>query len=413
MKSKYTILLLLTLLPVFASALIAPAFFAPIRVPLYLVAVVVALIMMTKQTYRFITFPAGYSAIFFVVLLTSAALNSALDSPVVYRQFLYHVSLFFCIYIGYLAFRSAVKWGVDYPYLLSVMFILLFGYGIYTYYAQVYEMFEFLWFLRPSPSLKFIDAEQIFAQNFHGALNRYRAYSVWYEPSFASLALACALPLLFLCKKRNVSMLFLFLSGVFGLLTYSRSAWLVYFVFVIIYFWSITRIRLPVWLLGLLLIAMIPLSLFAGFLSVAGEPDVSALVRFYNSVQAIVELNSSDWAIVIGLGSPDLIAPPMFDSTASAYITNAFIAMLHWLGIVGLVFLIAPFMLLLNKVRYCEDSVYWAVLCFVFLIFVSLNLGGNFIGLSLLWFFVGVYYAMAERAEFVRKADSFLQRSVS
>lgn len=403
MKSKYTILLLLTLLPVFTSALIAPGFFAPIRVPLYLLAIIVALTMMTKQTYRFIIFPAGYSAVFFIVLLTSAAFNSALDSPVVYRQFLYHVSLFFCIYIGYLAFRSAVKWGIDYPRLLSVMFVLLFGYGIYTYYAQVYELFEFLLFLRPSPSLKFIDAEQIFSQNFHGALNRYRAYSVWYEPSFASLALACALPLLFLCKNKKNTVLFLLTSGAFALLTYSRSAWLVYFVFILIYGWSKIRIRLPVWLLCFLLIAMIPLSLLAGFLSVAGEPDVSALVRFYNSIQAIAELNSSPWAIIIGLGTPDLMDPPMFDTTASAYITSAFIAVLHWLGVLGFIFLMAPFVVLLNKVRYCDDSIYWAVLCFVFLIFVALNLGGNFIGLSLLWFFLGVYYAIAEHAVRMKK----------
>lgn len=403
MKGKYTILLLLTLLPVFTSALIAPGFFAPIRVPLYLVAIVIALIMMTKQTYRFITFPASYSAIFLIVLLTSAAFNSTLDSPVVYRQFLYHVSLFFCIYIGYLAFRSAVKWGVDYTRLLSVMFVLLFGYGIYTYYAQVYELFEFLWFLRPSPAVRLIDAEQIFAQNFHGALNRHRAYSVWYEPSFASLALACALPLLFLCKDRRILMSLLFASGIFALLTYSRSAWLIYLVFVFIYCWSIAKIRLPVWLLCLLLIAMIPLSLFAGFLSVAGEPDVSALVRFYNSIQAIAELNSSPWAIIIGLGSPDLIDPPMFDAAASAYITSAFVAMLHWLGVVGFVFLMTPFVVLLNRAWNREDSVYWAVLSFVFLIFVALNLGGNFIGLSLLWFFFGVYYAIAEHAIRVKK----------
>lgn len=403
MKSKYTILLLLTLLPVFTSALIAPGFFAPIRVPLYLVAIIVALIMVTKQAYHFITFPTGYSAIFFMVLLTSATFNSALYSPVVYRQFLYYVSLFFCIYIGYLAFRVAVKWGVDYPRLLSVMFVILFGYGIYTYYAQVYELFEFLWFLRPSPSLKFIDAEQIFSQNFHGALNRYRAYSVWYEPSFASLALACALPLLFLCKNKKITMLFLLTSGAFALLTYSRSAWLVYLVFILIYGGSKIRIRLPVWLLCFLLIAMIPLSLLAGFLAVAGEPDVSALVRFYNSIQAIAELNSSPWAIIIGLGTPDLIEPPMFGTTASVNITSAFIAMLHWLGVVGFVFLMTPFVVLLNKVRYCDDSIYWAVLCFVFLIFVALNLGGNFIGLSLLWFFLGVYYAIAEHAARVKK----------
>jgi hypothetical protein len=409
MKSKYTILLLLTLLPTFASALIAPEYFTPIRVPLYLVAIIVALIMMTKQTYYLITFPAVYSAIFFMLLLTSAAFNSALDSPVVYRQFLYHVSLFFCIYIGYLAFRSAVKWGIDYPRLLTVMFVILFGYGIYTYYAQVYELFEFLLFLRPSPSLKFIDAEQIFSQNFHGALNRYRAYSVWYEPSYASLALACALPLLFLCESRKLSLLFLFASGFFAFLTYSRSAWLVCFVFALIYGWSLIRIRFPVWLLGLLLISMIPLSLFAGFLSVVGEPDVSALVRFYNSVQAIAELDSRPWAIIVGLGSPDLIEPPMFGTTASTYITSAFIGVLHWLGVVGFVFLMAPFVVLLNRVRYSDDSVYWAVLSFVFLIFVAMNLGGNFVGLSLLWFFLGVYYAIAEHAIRMKKLSRRIQ----
>lgn len=403
MKNKYLVLLLLTLPPVFCSALIAPIFFAPLRVPFYLIAAIIAGLMMARHMYRFIVWPAVLSLCFFFLLLVSAIFNSVVDSAVVYRQCLYQASLFFCSYIGYLVVFSAANWKINYSDILITMFIILFAYGIYTYFAQIFELYEFLWFLRPSPSIRFLEPEQIYSQGFHGALNRYRAYSVWYEPSYVSLVMACALPLLFLCRNKKIKIYYLLLAAGFTFLTYSRSTWLVYIIFLCIYLWSNTTIKLPLWLPYLILLFGIPLSLFAGFSSIMVETDISALIRFYNNMQALTELTYYPWAMVIGLGSPDLINPPIIGSTISAHITSAFVAILHWLGILGLLFLMFPFAMLLNKAKYCDAPVYCAIVSFVSLTLVSLNLGGNFFGLSLLWFFFGVYYAFAERAGIMRK----------
>ena len=261
----------------------------------------------------------------------------------------------------------------------------------------MYDYYEVLWFLRPSPSVKVIAAENIYSQDYHGALNRYRAYSVWYEPSYSSLALACGLPLIFLCKKRHRTML-LVLSIIYGYLTYSRSSWCVILGFILIYVCSLSNFRLSVWGLSILLISMVPITLYGGFLFTLGDSDQSAMIRYYNSIQALEELSLNSISILTGLGTPDLFYRYMVGNVGSAHVTNAFIAMLHWLGIIGLVFLLIPLIIIFNKARFSDHKNYWAVSCYVILASVALNVGGNFFGISLFWFFIGVYYAIAEHA---------------
>ena len=394
MRRKRIILLLLTLFPILSSALIAPGYFAPLRVPLYTIAIVITILSMLTRTYQFIIRVAWYQGIFVVLVLLSSAYNSILDSPVMHRQVLVYISLLFCVYIGFLAFRIAVEEGVNYAHYLSVIFIILFVYGVYTYFAQKYGLYEILYFLRPSPAVRFINESQIFQQEFFGALNRFRAYSVWYEPSYASLALSSALPLLFLSKSKKITAYSLITSGIFAFLTYSRSAWFVYIVFIIIYFWSIFKIRLFTGLFFILIASSIPILYYASYMSTLEYSDTSAFIRFYNSYRAMSEIYHSLGSTVFGLGTPDLFNPIVFNNTLSFHITNGFIAVFHWIGILGLIFFLSPFFILIFKAKKCNQQVYWAVVSFVLLACVTLNISGNYFGISILWFFIGIYYAL-------------------
>lgn len=391
---KYLILLTLSLPPILSSTLVFPTFTAPIRIPIYLISIFFSFFLFFEKKNKFLKVILIMGMVFTCGMFLSSIINiKNINLNANLRQVFVYSSLFFCSYVGYLSYRHAQSQKLDFIKYIIQIHTLLFIYGIYTYFAQVYNMFEPLWFLRPMPQLT--GESSIYSSVFFGWASSSRAYSVWYEPSYASIVMAAVLPLVFFNSNKMVNVLFLLSALLFCLLTYSRSTWLIYIVFLSGYFcFTIVKPTFrSTWIGVIFIILVIPGSLLLQFLLLTAESDISSIIRFYTVIKGAIEASPY---FLYGLGSPYLIEEFLFDVQGHSHIHNSFIAMFHWIGISGFVLLFLPFYSLFKLTKKKNIRLYWIVLLFSTLVTLAFCIGGALVSLSTFWYFFGIYYAEIE-----------------
>jgi hypothetical protein len=379
----------LLILPcIFSSALILPELFAPFRMPLYLMSVVTSFFFIKNvPTELRMLFAYLVLILFFAALISGFWVNES-QFAVNFRQWLLYVTLFWCGLIGAISYRLVSRVSSRYSDHMLLIFIILFGYGIYTYYAQLFNLPEFLYLLRPNPDLR---VEVIYSQEFVGWASAARAYSVWFEPSFSAIVVACALPLLYLPSNRKLKVLFALFALPYIYLTYSRSTWMVAVFFVFAHGIGLFKIRMNQ--VGLLFFA---LSISAGltiaqvyFANVYDEQ--SSLIRIYSVVHGILEWIDNP---LFGSGQAELLAAPTILGEDIEHIHASIPIMLHWYGILGLIVALIPFWSLAAKGSGRNDA---AQTSFIYLTIIAITVGGALMMMSIFWFFWG--FLMAQKKD--------------
>lgn len=376
-----TIYVFLFLPCIFSSALIFPGFFAPFHVPLYLVSVFASLFLLKIAPVDLLKIVASLVLVLlFAAVISSFWVNDA-QFAVNVRQWILYSTLYWCGLIGAIAFRMASRVSARYADQLLRVFTFLFGYGIYTYYAQLFDLPEFLSLLRPSPDLTL---ENIYTQQFVGWASSARAYSVWFEPSFSAIVLACVLPLLYLPSDKKTKVVFVIFAVAYTYLTYSRSTWLVGAFFVFAHVIGLFRIRMNrAWLL--LFALGIGAGLTVAQILVANVYDEqSSLIRIFSVVKGVLEWLDNP---LFGTGQAELLASPTMLEDVR-HIHASIPTMLHWYGVLGLIVAIMPFWYLSAKGSGRDNR---AQTSFIYLSIIAFTVGGALMMMSIFWFFWGFY----------------------
>lgn len=376
-----TIYVFLFLPCIFSSALIFPGFFAPFHVPLYLVSVFASLFLLKIAPVDLLKIVASLVLVLlFAAVISSFWVNDA-QFAVNVRQWILYSTLYWCGLIGAIAFRMASRVSARYADQLLRVFTFLFGYGIYTYYAQLFDLPEFLSLLRPSPDLTL---ENIYTQQFVGWASSARAYSVWFEPSFSAIVLACVLPLLYLPSDKKTKVVFVIFAVAYTYLTYSRSTWLVGAFFVFAHVIGLFRIRMNrAWLL--LFALGIGAGLTVAQILVANVYDEqSSLIRIFSVVKGVLEWLDNP---LFGTGQAELLASPTMLEDVR-HIHASIPTMLHWYGVLGLIIAIMPFWYLSAKGSGRDNR---AQTSFIYLSIIAFTVGGALMMMSIFWFFWGFY----------------------
>lgn len=372
---------LLGIPPLLASTLLFPALTAPIRLPLYFLSIIFFGLLLRKFE-RFYFYPLTLVVFIWGATIAHLLVTDSYDAGVGVRQAILYSTLFALSAVGYYLVRSATSAEKVISLLLN-LHLVFFCYGIYTFLAQKFQWDEYLYFLRPSPVL--LDSGPEYLKNFSGWASPYRAYSVWFEPSFSSIVLAGVLPLLMLRNSNRYRFFFLAILGVYAYLTFSRSVWVVYLIFIV--FLLIPK-RLPYLLSvipGLMYISIAAIVLAQLFVTLL-YADASASIREQTLLQAIYESFEKP---VLGTGHAELLEA----AAGSHHIHNSFIGLFHWYGLIGLTILLLPIAALL-QVSIAERHVGFV---FSFLVSLAFVVGGALHSLSIYWFWFGVYYGLFER----------------
>lgn len=385
--------LLLLLMPsILASATLGVDHVSSYRIPAYVISILMLLCFGLLRLREF-----ALPAVLIWILIASVAASEIVnqrDLATAIRQVLVYSSLFLLVGVGQSIFRFSQKRSICVFTLLAHTYTLLFIYGIYTYYAQLFNLAEPLLFLRPAPVIQ--DGVDRFSQGFVGWLGSARAYSVWYEPSYSSIALACALPLAFLVPKRSTALWLVITACLFAVLTYSRSAWAVAFVFLCWLFaerFLLSRRRMSKKLL-LIVVSILPCALLVSQLAASGlAEDSSSWIRSTTNQLALEAILSNP---VVGTASPVLHRALNADGEYSTHIHNSFLTMAHWVGVWGVLVLAIPVFKLVDKASRADDSMRSAGLSFIVLSIVAFTIGGHLAYLSIFWVTWGIYFAGAQ-----------------
>lgn len=384
-RMGYVKIYALLILPcIFSSALILPELFAPFRVPLYLVSVVASFFFIKyvppelRKIFTYLVL-----ILFFSALISGFWVNES-QLAVNFRQWLLYVTLYWCGLVGAISYRMISRVSFRYSDHILLIFIYLFGYGIYTYYAQLLDLPEFLFFLRPNPDLR---AEAIYSQEFFGWASAARAYSVWFEPSFSAIVMACALPFLYLSSNRKLKILFVVFAVPFIYLTYSRSTWIVAAFLVLAHVVGLFKIRMNQ--VGLLLFVLcIGAGLTFAQVYIANFYDEqSSLIRIYSVVSGVLEWVDNP---IFGTGKAELLAAPEILGEDIEHIHASIPMMLHWYGLFGLIVAIIPYWSLAAKGSGRNNT---AQTSFIYLTIIAITVGGALMMMSIFWFFWGFFMA--------------------
>jgi len=387
-RAVHFLILLMMMLPnIFSSALIAPDLFT-YRVPLYIIGILVLVVVSPLTWHRFLLLPTTLIGLFTVGTFINLVLGHYSEVAVSLRQLIVFSSLFFCSYVGYMTVVFGKRWNVNVIQLALHIHLILFIYGIYTYIAQVYSLPEILYFLRPSPVLNESDVEYL--NIYSGWAGSYRAYSIWFEPSFSSIVLAVTLPLLFINKNRRYVWFFLIVTCVYTYLTYSRAAWLIYILFFGIALSSRAIKRLFNNKMGIFTIIVITtvvgIALQAMIINM--NPDISSVIRLKTVILGAIEAFEN---LITGTGSAELLIAGPY---GNVHIHNAFVGMFHWLGLFGLIIMILPF---INIAKHSLPEHSNLVVSFCILTASAFVFGGGLHSLSTFWYFLGFYSAITRQ----------------
>ena len=309
-------------------------------------------------------------------------------------QTLFYISLFLIIPIGY-SYLGISDNALLILKRLVLIFILTNVYGVYTYYAQNFDLIEPFWFLRPNPALQHVgDLNKVFVQGYSGWNSPYRAYSIWFEPSYASMVLACTLPLLFLDIGNRLKVIFILSTIGFSYLTGSRSTWL------------ITCLGLLCILLGPRLnarfyskLGVIFFPFFLGILSITAlmilslsQIDESAVIRVNTTLIGLSEFIS---APIFGVGQIYLVEPFIIAGGETGHIHNSVLSIVHWLGIMGFGFFILLLSYMVSNNPFVNYQARASIFLFSMLSFLAICIGGDLMSFPLYWFSYGLYLRMS------------------
>ncbi|WP_169729318.1 O-antigen ligase family protein [Solimonas soli] len=388
-KKPYTFLLLALLaIPLLNSTLLFSSVVS-VRIPAYLTSVgFVILSLVTKgKSARFAQWPAALSILFLIGSFVSFFTADAALVATNIRQSLFYGVLFFCGLVGYAFYTESMRRRVDPVFLMINIHSGLFIYGIYTYFAQVYDLPEFFSFLRSPP-----DTSATRITVFSGWASANRAYSVWYEPSYSGIVIAATLPLLFLSNDKKFKILFLFFGAIFSYFTYSRTSWLIFGLAILGYYPVKMLSRVRSLIPGILiLLGIIVITIAANAINPESiGSDISVRTRFNTTTAGLEEYKESP---IFGLGTPTL-SSGIHAGDATVHIHNSFVGMMHWHGIIGLLIMMLPFSILIWKMKLLgaearsKKSAAWS---FCILCSVAMSLGGFLVALSTFWFFWGFF----------------------
>ena len=380
-KSKLLLTYALFVLPsVFSSALILPTVFDPLSLPLYLVGLLFCIPLIYKVPTKIKTLVLLLICLLFFSTILSFFWVEWHQFTVNFRGWIFYSTIFMCSLIGAIVAKLVVSSTKNFEEQLLILFSLLFLYGTYTYYAQEYDLSEFLFFLRPSPALK---GEEIYIQAFGGWATPSRAYSVWYEPSFSALVLACSLPLLYFKARTWVKWFFVLMAIPFIYLTFSRSSWLLGAFFVFGHISGIFNLKLD--RLKLLIMALL-IAIFIVVIQMvasSSHEEISALIRITSIVQGVLEWLDNP---LFGTGQAELVHPIAFLNDAN-FIHATIPQWLHWYGLFGLLITLIPFWFVASGVSGKSK----ANASFVYLSVIAITVGGAIMMMSIFWFFWGFY----------------------
>lgn len=376
--SKFVLIYALLVLPcVFSSALIFPIQLAPWKLPLYLVCLIFGFALFYKVPQQIKLVVCGLIFLLFFATILSFFWVSSNQFGINFRGWILNSTLFMCGIVGAIVAKLVASSSRNFVGQLLILFSILFLYGTYTYYAQEYDLVEFLYFLRPSPALT---GEETYSQAYAGWATKSRAYSVWYEPSFSALVLACSLPLLYFNAKSWVKIFFVLTLIPFVYLTFARSTWLIGAFFVLGHFSGLFNLKLSqIKLLIMAITIALVLVAIQVFASTSHE-EISALIRITSIVQGFLEWLDHP---LLGTGQTELVHPIAWLNDAT-FIHATMPQWLHWYGLMGLLIVLIPFWFIAGGKSEANAS-------FVYLSIIAITVGGAIMMMSIFWFFWGFY----------------------
>jgi len=374
---------------IFSSALIFPEFFMPLRVPLYLISIFSSLPFLYVVPAKLKKIVALLVWLLFLGVIVSGLWVEGHQFAINIRQWILYSSLFWCGLIGVIVFRVMSRISQRFIEQMLGLFVILLAYGIYTYYAQLLDLPEFLGLLRPSPDLT---NDHIYSQQFYGWGSSSRAYSVWYEPSFSSLVFACYLPMLYFPVSRRLKIAVILLAIPYAYLTFARSVWLVGLVFVFGHFMGLFKLKLSQ--AGLVLTAMMAgiVIIWIQVVAAGSYDEASALIRIYSIEDGILEWLDNPF---FGTGQAEIIQASNYLSDIR-HIHASIPAMLHWYGLIGLLIVLIPYWYLADGGSGSSNK---AKTSFIYLSIIAITVGGALLMMSIFWFFWGFYMATTQRKE--------------
>lgn len=341
-------------------------------------------VILNKSVMKFVFFSAflllviSFNHVFF--------LNIELVSE--FKQFfarLMYLLLFLLSYLYLTKNESRVEFVNIWTKRLLKFFIL---YGLYQYYSETTGLPLFLEFLRNSISYDLTINVQ------GGWMDSYRVFSVWSEPSFSALPLGLMLYLiLFESKSKFEKAIWLMISLAFAYLTFSRLVWLVGIVVLITFLFikstELLKLKKIRFLLEkvkyLYVLLFIGLGTYWVFIVPVIMNDFSSFARS-SSVIIGINIFLDNFFFGTGFNTYALLesgyAPIVDYYFPSAISHNLFSSYAQQMGILGLIFAIAP-------VIYCFKLKHVPIIqryVFVNIFLTICVFGGDLYYLSLFWF---------------------------
>lgn len=252
---------------------------------------------------------------------------------------------------------------------------------------------DFLRYLRPNPAFVGQGTDSLYLVEYSGWSGPLRAYSVWFEPSFASIMIATSLSIGTVFRFDKFVIFNLISILIFSYLAASKSVFLVLITFVVFATFYTLPVMQKFYKIRLsyvfVFILMLTLSGVASTIFITDEE--SSVVRLFSMVIAFREI--LDYPI-FGSFLPSLVQPMYIQGFQISFIHNSWISILHAGGIV--IFLLILLIILPSKMK-CDQ---YPTVTFFVLSQVAMNFGGNFLLFPVYWFFVGVFNSL----EFGRNA---------
>lgn len=314
------------------------------------------------------------------------------------RQILYHISLVLCAIPGFIFVKFLHERNINPATYIAVILTLLYLYGVYTYFAQVYRLPIFLNFLRMNP-ISGLGEIRYYSGWSSGA----RAYSVWFEPSYAAAILPLSLAILPMINSNTIKNYLMVSMIGFVVLTFSRSAWMVLAMMSLVgsvgLFSDRSPLKVTLFSIYIFLIAAILTFVVQHALDLM-VPELSSRIRASSNLQAIQEIIESSF---LGTGTPDLIGYSGFRfgvvSFILTHIHNSILSYTHWMGFFGLLFCLLPLIQLLKAGSRLPRPYSVSVIIFSYGMLACITWGGDLINLTGVWFSIGFIWGILRLVE--------------
>lgn len=356
--------------------------------PIGIVSTLFAIILLFSTKYN-ISKNAVYPIILCLLILLIGVLPFLLASDISnFKSLAYYTLLISFFLPGYLVPLVCTKFGISFEKIVLYVSIVISIYGIYTFAGQYYDFPLFLDFLRSQNS----DGTLI---RYTGWFRFYRAYSIYFEPSYLAIPAVFSLSIFMNMNPKDVPTLryiFLFLSLICAVLTFSRAVWAVYLIFLLFAIYFSTFKKVPSLSFNFIMLASLLFVTFVMPLSQTESYDISTNIRLSTNESALKSIYEN---FPLGTGTRVLAGDAVYfeynTSNYSSHIHSSFIASMYWIGLPGLVFCLIPTTSLslfgIKKVNSKQKKV---LAFYSFATFALISFFGDLIHLSDYWFFYGI-----------------------